>query len=324
MAHERKPSVKDEQKYIEKERQWLLIHGEGSEKIAFLNCYIACQSFTSEDFIEWNEDLFQLLTQEASYLMKEGFMLLAMGDFNTRVGEIQGLEGNTPDVNRNQPMFMSFVADLELIIINTLPISTGLFTRFKGAQRSLLDYGLVDRNHVQNILSFKVDEDARFGCSSDHALLDCEVQFHAVPRSLEGFNDLIRYNFHENSDFTHYKDLLERYLLTANLEEFSRLTLPEMLNHIVSKIHQAALDSFGLKTTKRKKRVQLPQPIRIKIQRKREIARSLFKEQTRGNAGEADKLQKKFNDLKHQIDKDISDMRLRRRNRIRQGRSRET
>ena len=188
MAHEWKPSVKDEQKYIEKERQWLLIHGEGSEKIAFLNCYIACQSFTSEDFIEWNEDLFQLLTQEASYLMKEGFMLLAMGDFNTRVGEIQGLEGNTPDVNRNQPMFMSFVADLELIIINTLPISTGLFTRFKGAQRSLLDYGLVDRNHVQNILSFKVDEDARFGCSSDHALLDCEVQFHAVPRSLEGFN----------------------------------------------------------------------------------------------------------------------------------------
>ena len=79
MAHEWKPSVKEEQKYIERERQWLLIDGDGSKKIAFLNCYIACQSFTSDNFIEWNEDLFHLLTQEATYLRNEGFMILNGG-----------------------------------------------------------------------------------------------------------------------------------------------------------------------------------------------------------------------------------------------------
>ena len=240
-----------------------------------------------------------------------------MGDFNTRVGELQGLQGNTPDVNRNNPMFMSFLADLDLVIINTLPISTGLFTRFKGAQKSLLDYGLIDREHVQHVLSFKVDEDARFGCSSDHALLDCEVQFRWILKSLDGYNDVVKYNFHENSDFTHYKDLLERYLMVTDLEEFSKLTSPEMLNHIVSNIHKAALHSFGPKTTKKKKRVQLPKSIRVKIQNKRDVARLLYKEQAIGNDGLVEKLQKMFTDLKHQVDKDISDMRLRKRNRIR-------
>ena len=94
MAHEWNPIVSEQYKYIEKERQWLLIRGEGSNKMAFLNCYPACQSFSSDEFIDWNASLFQLMTQEAIYLRKEGFMILAMGDFNTRVGRLQGLDGN--------------------------------------------------------------------------------------------------------------------------------------------------------------------------------------------------------------------------------------
>ena len=57
-------------------------------------------------------------------------MVLAMGDFNSRVGKITGLEGNTPDINRNQPMFMNLITEVNLLIVNTLPIARGLFTRF--------------------------------------------------------------------------------------------------------------------------------------------------------------------------------------------------
>ena len=150
---------------MEKERQWLLIHEEGGGKLAFLSCYIACNSFTSDDFVKWNEDLFHLLTKETLYLRQKGFMVVAMGDFNTRVGQLDGLEGNTSDINRNYPMFSTFTTETNLVIINTLPLCTSIFTRFDGDKKSLLDYGMVDSDHVGNILSFTIDENARFDCN---------------------------------------------------------------------------------------------------------------------------------------------------------------
>ena len=112
MVHRWTPSVSPQHKYVEKERQWLTIkHGE--QKCAFLHCYIACQEDTDR-FIAWNEDLFMLLRDEALILKQEGFIILAMGDFNTRVGQVEGLENNVPGVNRNQPMFMNFITEVNL------------------------------------------------------------------------------------------------------------------------------------------------------------------------------------------------------------------
>ena len=55
-----------------------------------------------------------LLRDEALILKQEGFIILAMGDFNTRVGQVEGLENNVPGVNRNQPMFMNFITEVNL------------------------------------------------------------------------------------------------------------------------------------------------------------------------------------------------------------------
>ena len=123
------PPVPETHKYVEKERQWMLLE-VGRERVAFLHCNIACQTSCNDDFLTWNEDLFQLLTQETISIRQQGFRVLAMGDFNSRIGQIRGLEGNTPDVNRNGPMFTSFIEQASLVIINTLPIAKGLFTRF--------------------------------------------------------------------------------------------------------------------------------------------------------------------------------------------------
>ena len=59
--------------------------------------------------MEWNEDLFFLLSQESMKLKRQGFIIISMGDFNSRIGIRQGLEFNTPDTNRNAPMFLNFV-----------------------------------------------------------------------------------------------------------------------------------------------------------------------------------------------------------------------
>ena len=185
MAHQWTPSVPHDLQYISNERQWLLITSQ-KEKCAFLHCYIACQNTNNDSFIKWNEDLFHLITKEAIQLRKQGFIVLAMGDFNSRVGKITGLEGNTPDINRNQPMFMNLITEVNLLIVNTLPIARGLFTRFMNntglpGTMSLLDYGLIDNEHAHTVTTFTIDEDARFSAGSDHALLECDIEFVSHP-----------------------------------------------------------------------------------------------------------------------------------------------
>ena len=310
MAHEWRPHIDNEYKYVEKERQWLLIHGDGNNRIAFLNCYIACQSFTSDAFIQWNEDLFHMLSKEAVYLRQKGFMLLAMSDFNTRVGQIPGLEGNLPDVNRNFPMFTNFITESSLLIMNTLPMCRGLFTWFNRDQKSLLDYGLVDTDHVQKISSFSIDEDARFACMSDHALLECEVAFQASPKVSKSSPDVIRYNFHERSDFKGYTTYLECMLSTINLDSFSRLTTPEMLKHITNNIHGAAMQTFGFKVDRKNKRSTLPKDIREAIDKKQVVAHQLQLSIISKNKEQELKFQREYNKLKIKVDKDISDLRI--------------
>ena len=147
---------------------------------------MACQTTRNDNFLKWNEDLFWLVTQEAIKLRKLGFIVLALGDFNSRVGLLPGLEGNTPDTNLNAPMFLNFICEVNMVIINTLPISRGLFTRFMDSSnlpgtRSLLDYGAINSDHVDTVTTFLIDEDARHACGSDHALLECDLEFSSRP-----------------------------------------------------------------------------------------------------------------------------------------------
>ena len=96
--HHWTPPVSPKLKYIMNERQWLLLDN-GTEKMAFLSVYIACQSQKNDGYLKWNEDLFNLLTMEAIRLRAQGFVIFCLGDFNSRVGQMAGLENNTPDTN---------------------------------------------------------------------------------------------------------------------------------------------------------------------------------------------------------------------------------
>ena len=205
VAHQWTPPVPQDLEYISNERQWLLITSQ-QDRCAFLHCYIACQN-PSDSFIKGNEDLFHLLTKEAIQLRKMGYRVLAMGDFNSRVGQLKGLERNTPDTNRNQPMFMTFITEVNLLIINTLPIAKGLFTRFMNntglpGTKSLLDYGLIDNEHANTVTTFTIDEEARFSAGSDHALLECDIVFGSQPHIKWDFQEVIQYNFGDKSSLT--------------------------------------------------------------------------------------------------------------------------
>ena len=322
IAHQWSPAVDKELEYVAKERQWLLVGSQGETKTAFLHCYIACQSNTTEDFITWNENLFFLITQEAIKLRRQGFMVLAMGDFNSKVGVMPGLEGNRPDKNRNAPMFQNFITEVNLFILNTLPTCKDVFTRFMGDNNcpqtgSLLDYGLIDTEHVSTCTSFTIDSDARFDCGSDHALLECDIVLGSSPHANWAYHDVLQYNYNDSTDFTAYKGTLDNNIQTITLTEFSALETTDMLGHVSNNLNLSAKQTFGLKVRKNKKKGrQLPKYIVTLIRTKNQLVKSLLNSPP-PSSHERERMVVEVEALKNQIRDSISDVKFQKRARLR-------
>ena len=242
-AHEWRPSVPKEYEYVKNERQWLLL----GNKIAFLHVYIACHNYTNDSYIKWNDDLFELICCESITLRTQGFCVLAMGDFNTRVGRLPGLEWNDDVVNPNFTKFNHFLHQVNLVIINTLPIAKGQFSRFMDSQnsKSLIDFGLIDGEHVSNVNSFIIDEDARYACGSDHALLECEVKLGTRPTINWNISEAIQYDIRENTNYDTFRDRLDSNIAQTSITTFKQSSLDEMLPHIVQSITRTAEDTIG-------------------------------------------------------------------------------
>ena len=318
-THQYLPDIPTTLEHIRNERQWLLVNS-GKDKIAFLHTYIACQNNRDDSFLSWNEDLFFLLTQEATRLRQQGFTILAMGDFNSRVGVIAGLENNTPDHNQNTPLFFNFLNEVNLLIINTLPISKGLFTRFidssgRPGTRSLLDYGLIDHDKANTVTSFVIDSAARVECGSDHALLICTLVFAEKPRMSWSFHDPVHYNFH-GADFQAYQRYLDT-ALTVPLPQFSSQSTTEMLGHITETIDTSARNTFGVKVVKKRRGRRLPKEVISLIRRKNTLSRELNFSFVQHSQPEVLLMRQEINDLKMQIKEKISVIKLQRRSKIR-------
>ena len=308
-------------RYVENERQWFLIDN-GKEKLAFLHCYLACQSTKNDDFLQWNEDLFQLMSMEIVKLREHGFVTLCMGDFNSRVGRIPGLEQNTPDKNKNEPMFMNFVTQANLVIMNTLPIARGLFTRFMNSSnlagtKSVLDYGLVDADHVGNVSSFIIDANARFACGSDHALLLAKILFGETPAVTWDYHEALKFDIHANTDYTSYKIELDRQSSSIPLHVFSTLSAEEKLHHVTSSILESGKSTIGLKTKKKKKPTRLPKALITKIKDKNNLARQIEYQLSLDNHDSLPALQAKLCLLKSEIRDSFVGMKLAKRFRLR-------
>ena len=272
-AHCWSPSVPTDMQLVEKERQWLLF--DGVEKLALLHVYIACQTSQNDGFIEWNEQLFSLITAETIRLRREGFTVMALGDFNTRVGQIPGLEANHPSTNKNTSRFLDFITEANLVIINTLPVSHGLFSRFMGDSSEngvLLDYGLIDSDHVRNITSFIIDEKARYDAGTDHALLVATLVFSAKTRLSWCQKDAIRYDFCHGSSFATFQDNLDKNVCSIPHSYFSSLSTSEMLPHLIHSLNESGKQAFGIKLKKIRKGRKLPKSLILAIKAKNRLA----------------------------------------------------
>ena len=314
------PPVPSSAKHVENERQWLLIDN-GKQKVAFLHCYIACQNSRSDAFIQWNEDLFHLMSMEMTKLREQGFITLCMGDFNSRVGRLPGLEQNTPDINKNGPMFLNFVTHANLVILNTLPVAKGLFTRYMNSSglpgsKSLLDYGLINSENVNTVTSFVIDSEARHSCGSDHALLIANLIFCDKPEVRWDFHEILKFNIEPSTDYTKYQQELDLASKVIPLHMFAELTAEEKLSHITKSIIESGKNGIGLKTRKKKKPKKLPRALILRIKAKNALAKEI-QQITLDGTSDTTAMKAKLSILKLDIKDTFTSMKLSQRFKLR-------
>ena len=320
-AHPWIPTVSPDKAYIASERQWLLIHGEGGRKLAVLNCYLACQRQDSDSFLAWNKDLYSLMIAECQVLKSKRYQLLAIGDFNAKVGRIPGLAGNTLDHNRNAPLFQNFISMVGLFILNTLPTAKGLFTRFMSdssdsSHRSVLDYGLTTVDHVSTVKSFIIDKDARHSVLSDHALLTATLTFGHIPSLTWSRQVQPGYNLEDEKALARYGHLLDRVMSETPMATFDQLPASVMLETITTSIHCAAKKELASRAPLKRKGRRLPSHIlsQVRLRAQKTLQRCQL---PADSSLERSCLTSEIDDLKIQIDSAIGEFRLSRRTRLR-------
>ena len=199
---------------------------------------------------------------------------------------------------------------------------TGLFTRFmdngnREGSKSLLDYGAIDNDHVHTVTSFTIDEDARYSCGSDHALLECIIEVGDRPSVHWSYSEAIHYNITGNTDYKEYSDALETAMNTIPLHTFTKLSPEEMLPHISENIHRSAKNTIGLKMRKTKSGRKLPTPVIQLIRTKNEMARSLTAERASSSPDQVAKLEQQLSQLKAEVKDALAGVKLQKRHHIR-------
>ena len=83
---------------------------------------------------------------------------------------------------------------------------------------------VIDNDHLNTVTSFVIDEEARFACGSDHALLQCEISVGEQPSLHWSFKEAIHYNITEDTDYTAYMNSLEEAIKVVPHREFSQMS----------------------------------------------------------------------------------------------------
>ena len=200
-----------------------------------------------------------MMPSEATSLRQRGFAVIALGDFNSKIGKIPGLEGNKDGENSNSNLFKTFVGSLNLVILNTLPICEGLFTHFveksdEPDKESVLDYGLADPDLTPFITSFVIDADSRYSCGTDHALLMASIDFSTKIEIQTHFSDVLQFRLPHDKDYSNFNLNFSEHPDLPSLDQFTQLTASGMTERLKHVLFDTCCKTFLPPKSKKKKK----------------------------------------------------------------------
>ena len=94
-------------KYVQKERGWII---SKTYNVTTATCivYAGCQ-FSDNRNEEWNQGIYQVISNEQQKYRDQGFRVLIIGDLNGHIGNKEnGIKNNKPEINVNGQMILDF------------------------------------------------------------------------------------------------------------------------------------------------------------------------------------------------------------------------
>ena len=318
--HTWEPDVAPQQKEYKHERQWLLVIGDNA-KLAIVNVYMATEYKGSTNHLAWNEEIYAILTKEASVLKMQGFKIVAVGDMNADIGmDKTGCIDPKKIPNGNGKLMLGFADGVDVSIVNTnRKVTKGVFTRQLNGSKSSIDFAMVSREIEENVTSLVIDEAGKYACGSDHSLFVLELSGVATQKIRWHYTDIRRFSINDETNYTDYCDKVSKSLMETDWADFNNMETVEMFEHIRTKMTAAGKEVFGYKEQKKKKPVRLRKEILDEIGKRNALYRELREETNKETPLEQKvvTLEKELDDQKEKVKLLLIDNKLERIGRIR-------
>ena len=144
----------------------------------------------------------------------KGYAVFMLGDFNGHLGPLSsanplGIEGDACARNDNGGLFLDFAEDMDMSIINGTDVCEGTFTRIEGGRRSIVDYGLAEKDHLHMVSRLHIDERKELAHGSDHAMV--RLKLYLIASRVGDFRsaDIIRFKIRDDTCFEEYQQGIE-------------------------------------------------------------------------------------------------------------------
>ena len=276
------PDITDpDHAFVNNERVWVTVASQAS-KTAICGAYFSCQQ-SDDRYGKWNDTMYAVIQQEAFALRSKGFRVVYLGDFNGHVGNKpgEGIIGNAPGVNPNGRRLLNFLSVTDSVHINgycrvpgdwSTRLSTGLWTRQRGGHTSIIDYGIISKEHVTSVISLTIDDRGLLGGGSDHnwLILDLEDKFVQKKRITNQAVKKDSWNIKEDQDWSGFQDLVTKSVAGLDLSSVDNLA-----SSLSASILSALRKEIGLKTPGSNFRPRLlPPELVSELKLKRQLERN--------------------------------------------------
>ena len=246
--------------YVENERLWITYQSQHG-KTAVCTVYLGFYNRDGRHY-EWNKGILEVLSDEVRDLRETGHRIILQGDFNSHVGSDLlhgGIPGNNPVLpNEHGQMFLSFLAENHLTHLNGAVrqhgdwgsrLCQGMWTRHSKDYRSstIIDYVVVSSEHLGSAKEMMVDQGGLYGGDSDHNMLFSRFDDKFISTRPRHTPDKISWNLTEDTDYTAFKQVVEREL--NDLCDFGQ-GVDALSNGLTQALTKGLNEGVGVKVSK--------------------------------------------------------------------------
>ena len=139
---------------------WLKVHNSRMAlKIGAI--YMPQESQKSKQQLK---EIYKEIEEEITRTDQHNERILLIGDFNCKVGKV--IEGNEEQISKGGKLLLGMMKKQKMVLINSLDVCKGRWTRIEKNKKSILDYVLVKKEDAQYVKEMEIDEDKLSGAYS--------------------------------------------------------------------------------------------------------------------------------------------------------------